>query len=156
MGAHFSVSRWSEGASCRPGKVWLRSCIGIPCAFLESPWNRRELFSSSKHTLSDTHSSLTAVSASKTVVVEEWLKKGFKEDVLITFVSSHNMIIIWLIMSIFWIQYVMITLPIDMELWNLNIIWIHYNMAKKILYSYLDSLNDGLNIFHNTVVFITS
>jgi hypothetical protein len=40
-----------------------------------------QLFSSSKHTLSDTRSSLTAVSASKTVVVKEWLKKGFGEDV---------------------------------------------------------------------------
>ena len=39
------------------------------------------LFSSSKHTLSDTRSSLTAVSASKTVVVKEWLKKGFGADV---------------------------------------------------------------------------
>jgi len=39
------------------------------------------LFSSSKHTLSDMRSSLTAVSASKTVVVKEWLKKGFGSDV---------------------------------------------------------------------------
>lgn len=39
------------------------------------------LFSSSKHTLSDTRSSLSAVSASKTVVVKEWLKKGFGENV---------------------------------------------------------------------------
>jgi len=38
------------------------------------------LFSSSKHTLSDTRSSLTAVSASKMVVVKEWLKKGFEAD----------------------------------------------------------------------------
>jgi hypothetical protein len=40
-----------------------------------------QLFSSSKHTLSDTHSSLTEVSALKTVVVKEWLKKGFGADV---------------------------------------------------------------------------
>jgi hypothetical protein len=39
------------------------------------------LFSSSKHTLSDTRSSLTAMSASKTVVMKEWLKKGFGADV---------------------------------------------------------------------------
>jgi hypothetical protein len=36
-----------------------------------------QLFSSSKHTLSDTRSSLMAMSASKTVVVKEWLKKGY-------------------------------------------------------------------------------
>jgi hypothetical protein len=37
------------------------------------------LFSSSKHTLSDARSSLTAESASKTVVAKELLKKGFGE-----------------------------------------------------------------------------
>ena len=35
------------------------------------------LFSSSKHTLSDSRSSLTAESASKTVVAKEWLRRGF-------------------------------------------------------------------------------
>jgi hypothetical protein len=39
------------------------------------------LFSSSKHTLSDSRSSLTAESASKTVVAKEWLKKGFGAEV---------------------------------------------------------------------------
>lgn len=39
------------------------------------------LFSSSKHTLSDTRSSLSAKSASKTVVAKEWLKKGFGNGV---------------------------------------------------------------------------
>jgi len=39
------------------------------------------LFSSSKHTLSDLCSSLTAESASKTVVAKEWLKKGFGAEV---------------------------------------------------------------------------
>jgi len=34
------------------------------------------LFSSSKHTLSDARSAMTAESASKTVVAKEWLKKG--------------------------------------------------------------------------------
>jgi hAT family C-terminal dimerisation region len=34
------------------------------------------LFSSSKHTLSDSRSAMTAESASKTVVAKEWLKKG--------------------------------------------------------------------------------
>ena len=37
------------------------------------------LFSSSKQTLSDARSSLTAQSASKTVVAKELLKKGFGE-----------------------------------------------------------------------------
>lgn len=37
------------------------------------------LFSSSKHTLSDSRSSLSAESASKTVVAKEWLKNGFGE-----------------------------------------------------------------------------
>ena len=39
------------------------------------------LFSSSKHTLSDSRSSLTAQSASKTVIAKEWLKKGLGEGV---------------------------------------------------------------------------
>jgi hypothetical protein len=39
------------------------------------------LFSSSKHTLSDSRSSLSAESASKTVVTKEWLKKGFGDGV---------------------------------------------------------------------------
>ena len=34
------------------------------------------LFSSSKHTLSDSRSAMMAESASKTVVAKEWLKKG--------------------------------------------------------------------------------
>ena len=38
------------------------------------------LFSSSKQTLSDSRSSLTAQSASKTVVAKELLKKGFGES----------------------------------------------------------------------------
>jgi hAT family C-terminal dimerisation region len=37
------------------------------------------LFSSSKHTLSDARSSLSAKSGSKTVVAKEWLKRGFGE-----------------------------------------------------------------------------
>ena len=41
----------------------------------------KHLFLSSKHTLSDLRSSMTAKSASKTVVVKEWLKKGFRDDV---------------------------------------------------------------------------
>jgi hypothetical protein len=39
------------------------------------------LFSSSKHTLSDARSSMTAESASKTVVTKEWLKKGLGDGV---------------------------------------------------------------------------
>jgi len=39
------------------------------------------LFSSSKHTLLDAQSSLSAESALKTVVAKEWLKKGFGEGV---------------------------------------------------------------------------
>jgi len=41
----------------------------------------KRLFSSSKHTLSDTRSSMTKESASKTVVVKEWLKKGLGEGI---------------------------------------------------------------------------
>jgi hypothetical protein len=36
-----------------------------------------QLFSSSKHTLSNAHSAMMVESASKTVVAKEWLKKGF-------------------------------------------------------------------------------
>jgi len=39
------------------------------------------LFFRSKHTLSDTRSSMTAESALKTVVVKEWLKKGLGEGI---------------------------------------------------------------------------
>jgi hypothetical protein len=39
------------------------------------------LFSSSKHTLSDSRSSLTAESASKTIVTKEWLRKGLGDRV---------------------------------------------------------------------------
>ena len=39
------------------------------------------LFLSTKHTLLDAWSSLSAESASKTVVAKEWLKKGFGEGV---------------------------------------------------------------------------
>ncbi|KIK72863.1 hypothetical protein PAXRUDRAFT_179767, partial [Paxillus rubicundulus Ve08.2h10] len=39
------------------------------------------LFSSTKHTLTDSRSSMTATTASKTVVTKEWLKKGLGEDV---------------------------------------------------------------------------
>ena len=41
----------------------------------------KHLFSSRKHTLSDTQTSLSAKSASKTVVAKEWLKRGFGEGV---------------------------------------------------------------------------
>src|SRR5271168_3406787 len=54
-----------------------RDILAIPGVSISVEW----LFSSSEHTLSDTCSSLTAVSALKTVVVKEWLKKGFGEDV---------------------------------------------------------------------------
>jgi len=54
----------------------------IACDILAIPGvsiSVERLFSSSKHTLSDTCSSLTAESASKTVVAKELLKKGFRE-----------------------------------------------------------------------------
>ncbi|KII89944.1 hypothetical protein PLICRDRAFT_107806, partial [Plicaturopsis crispa FD-325 SS-3] len=37
------------------------------------------LFSSSKHTLTDSRSSMGVESASKTILTKEWLKKGFGE-----------------------------------------------------------------------------
>ncbi|KAL4262261.1 Zinc finger BED domain-containing [Pleurotus pulmonarius] len=39
------------------------------------------LFSSSKHTISDTRSSLQAASASKTIVAKDWLKRGLGQDI---------------------------------------------------------------------------
>jgi hAT family C-terminal dimerisation region len=39
------------------------------------------LFSSSKHTLSNTRSSMTVESALKTITTKEWLKKGFGYEV---------------------------------------------------------------------------
>ena len=51
----------------------------IACDILAIPGvsiSVEQLFSSSKHTLSDACSAMTAESTSKTVVAEEWLKKG--------------------------------------------------------------------------------
>jgi hypothetical protein len=39
------------------------------------------LFSSSKHTLSDLHSSMTADTASTTIITKEWLKLGFGDGI---------------------------------------------------------------------------
>ena len=50
----------------------------------------KHLFSSSKHTLSDAWSSLSAESASKTVIAKEWLKRGFSEGVsYLDYVCTH-------------------------------------------------------------------
>ena len=54
----------------------------IACDILAIPGvsiSVERLFLSSKHTLSDVWSSLSAESALKTVVAKEWLEKGFKE-----------------------------------------------------------------------------
>jgi hypothetical protein len=56
----------------------------IACDILAIPGvsiSVERLFSSRKHTLSDVQSSLSAESASKTVVAKEWLKRGFGEGV---------------------------------------------------------------------------
>jgi len=54
------------------------------------------LFSSSKQTRSDVQSSLSAKSASKTVVTKEWLKRGFSKGVnyLTMSILTANMITI--------------------------------------------------------------
>ncbi|KIJ06032.1 hypothetical protein PAXINDRAFT_71657, partial [Paxillus involutus ATCC 200175] len=39
------------------------------------------LFSSTKHTLTDSRSSMTAMTASTTVVTKEWLRKGLGEGI---------------------------------------------------------------------------
>jgi hypothetical protein len=50
-----------------------------------------QLFSSSKHTLSDSRSSMTAESASKTVVIKEWLRKGLGDGVeYLDDIQSHG------------------------------------------------------------------
>ncbi|EIW59258.1 uncharacterized protein TRAVEDRAFT_121626, partial [Trametes versicolor FP-101664 SS1] len=49
------------------------------------------LFSSCRHTLSDSRSSLSADSASKTVITKEWLKRGFGDDVnYLEHISIHQ------------------------------------------------------------------
>jgi hypothetical protein len=49
------------------------------------------LFSSSKHTLSDLHSSFIVESVSKTVVAKEGLKKGFGTEVnYLDKIYTHN------------------------------------------------------------------
>jgi hypothetical protein len=51
----------------------------IACDILAIPGvsiSVERLFSSSKHTMADSQSSMTATSASKTVVAKEWLKQG--------------------------------------------------------------------------------
>jgi hAT family C-terminal dimerisation region len=54
-----------------------RDILAIPGVSISVEW----LFSSSKHTLSDLRSSLTAESASKTIVTKEWLRKGLGDGV---------------------------------------------------------------------------
>ena len=58
-------------------------------------------FSSSKHILSDTCSSLTVMSASKTVVLKEWLKKGFRADVNYLNLNDIRVVHSWPFSSIF-------------------------------------------------------
>ncbi|KIJ06441.1 hypothetical protein PAXINDRAFT_87244, partial [Paxillus involutus ATCC 200175] len=49
------------------------------------------LFSSTKHTLSDSRSSMTAITASKTVITKEWLRKGLGEDInYLANISIHH------------------------------------------------------------------
>ena len=51
--------------------------LAIPGVSISVEW----LFSSSKHTLSDSQSSMMAASASKTVVAKEWLKHGLSNGI---------------------------------------------------------------------------
>ncbi|KIJ07766.1 hypothetical protein PAXINDRAFT_89869, partial [Paxillus involutus ATCC 200175] len=49
------------------------------------------LFSSTKHTLTDSRSCMTATTASRTVVTKEWLKKGLGEGIdYLADVSIHH------------------------------------------------------------------
>ena len=49
------------------------------------------LFSSCRHTLTETRASLAATSAAKTIVLKEWLKRGYGNDVeYLENVSIHD------------------------------------------------------------------
>ncbi|KIJ12766.1 hypothetical protein PAXINDRAFT_82301, partial [Paxillus involutus ATCC 200175] len=51
----------------------------------------KQLFSSTKHTLSNSRSSMTTITASKTVVTKEWLRKGLSEDInYLSNISIHH------------------------------------------------------------------
>jgi len=86
---------------CLSGGRWVLSCMSycycwncspdtrswLPCARSYRPWyfghsrvsiSVEQLFSSSKHTLSDARSAMTAESASQAVIAKEWLKKGLR------------------------------------------------------------------------------
>jgi hypothetical protein len=54
-----------------------RDILAIPAVSVSV----ERLFSSSKHTLSDSRSSLSAESASITVIAKEWLKRDFGDNV---------------------------------------------------------------------------
>jgi len=54
-----------------------RDILDIPGVSISVEW----LFSSSKHTLSNAHSSMMVESTSKTITAKEWLKKGFGYEV---------------------------------------------------------------------------
>ena len=54
-----------------------RNILAIPAVSVSV----ERLFSSSKHTLSDSRSSLSAESASITIIAKEWLKRDFGNGV---------------------------------------------------------------------------
>jgi hypothetical protein len=54
-----------------------RDILAIPAVSVSV----ERLFSSSKHTLSDSRSSLSAESASITIIAKEWLKRDFGDNV---------------------------------------------------------------------------
>ncbi|KIJ05366.1 hypothetical protein PAXINDRAFT_68821, partial [Paxillus involutus ATCC 200175] len=61
-----------------PVLLWIaRDVLAIPGVSMSV----ERLFSSTKHTLMDSRSSMTAVTALMTVVTKEWLRKGLGEGI---------------------------------------------------------------------------
>ena len=127
---HIPLVIFSDNISLQTYAVHLLVLTHIACDILTITGVSilvEQLFSSSKHTLSDAWSSLSAESASKTVVSKEWLKNGFGEgldylDNVHTHTKYNNIMIKY--------QYIPITIQYH---YLMNTIW---SMAGSIEYKY--------------------
>jgi hypothetical protein len=88
-----------------------------------------QLFLSSKHTLSDLQSSMTAESTSKMAIVKKWLKKSF----------SQVLVMAWIILMVFVLKN------------NLIILWLHWIYQNTLWYEYPSNTYDNLNTEYNMI-----
>lgn len=89
----------------------------LPCGskdgpITKNPWPQSHLSWQYGRDFQQVMGACFSVSGSKTVIVKEWMKKGSEQTWIMwmMFIFSHNMIIIWLNMNIF----------------EYNMLWVHY------------------------------